>query len=77
MCFTTKQQELLKKKLSRKQNDLCKSCLANGGGQRDPLKKRKKRGTDMLQKIRFASSLWLLTEHLSHGSSFLNLLGFA
>lgn len=31
-----------KKKLSRKQNDLCKSCLANGGDKREILEKRKK-----------------------------------
>lgn len=49
-------------------------CVAKGGDKRRIFGGKKMRGT---KEIRFASSLWLPTEHLSYGNSFLNLLGFA
>lgn len=55
-----------------------KSCLyfvlQKGEIREESLGGKKMRGT---KEIRFASSLWLPTEHLSYGNSFLNLLGFA
>jgi len=54
-------------------------CVARGETEEGYLKKKKNkpRCRYAAKEIRFASSLWLLTQHLSYGCSFLNLLDFA
>lgn len=52
-------------------------CVARRGGDKRTILKKNRRYRYAAKEIRFAPSLWRLTEHLSYRYSFLNLLDFA